>query len=147
MNEKFSELMDSISFGISIAEIKTENRRDEDISHNTDLYRRIICREPGEHTISSIARLLNIKTTAVTQKVNELERKGYVIRKQCEKDKRVSYLYGVEEQCPCRNFVKVRDEYVISKLSESYKEEEILALLVMLEKMNDYYMEYDKKVE
>ncbi len=147
MINKFSKLMDDLCYSFSLAEIKIENEKQDDLSHNSALYKKIICKESGKHTISSIAKLLAVKTTAVTQKVNELEQKKYVVRKQCVEDKRVSYLYGAEKSCPCKDMLVKRDEYVFAKLQKEYTPEEVLRFLEMLEKTTDSYSEYDTQIE
>ncbi len=143
MIQKFSKLIDDLCFRFSLAEIKAENELQDDLSHNSSLYRRIICKESGKHTISSIAKLLSVKTTAVTQKVNELESKNYVIRKQSNQDKRISYLYGIDKFCPCHNAFLTRNTFVFERLQEEYSDEEISKFLEMLEKTNTYFTEYD----
>ncbi len=143
MIEKFSKLIDDLCFRFSLAEIKAENELQDELSHNSSLYRRIICKESGKHTISSIANLLSVKTTAVTQKVNELERKNYVIRKQSNQDKRISYLYGVDKFCPCQDAFLTRNIYVFEKLEAEYSKAEIIKFMEILEKTNIYFSEYD----
>ncbi len=143
MLQNFSKLIDDLCYKFSLAEIKIESQMQADLSHNTSLYRKIICKESGKHTISSISKLLLVKTTAVTQKVNELENKNYVIRKQSPVDKRISYLYGVDKYCPCKDALIRRDEYVLKKLQEEYSQDEINTFLAILEKTNSHYLEYD----
>ncbi len=145
MKDKFSKLIDDLCYAFTMAEIKIQNHKQDDLSLNTSLYRKIICKNSGKHTISSIAKLLCVKTTAVTQKVNELEQKNYVIRKQCEKDKRISYLFGAEKFCPCKNAFYERDEYVFDKLKGEYSSEEVAKFLEILERTNAHYMDYDLK--
>ena len=143
----FSKLINDLCFNFSLAEIKNENKLQNNLSHNTFLYRKIICKQSGKHTISSIAKLLSVKTTAVTQKVNELESKNYVTRKQSDVDKRIAYLYGVEQLCPCAEAIEKRNAYVFSKLEEEFANEDIEIFLNVLEKTNEYFSEYDNKEE
>ncbi len=145
MNEKFSKLIDDLCYTSSLAEIKIENNLQKDLSHNTSLYRKIICKESGKHTISSISKLLSVKTTAVTQKVNELEVKNYVVRKQSEKDKRISYLHAVEKFCPCQDAFKTRNDFVIKKLQVEYTKEEIELFLKILESTTTHFLDFDTK--
>ena len=147
MSSKFAELIGDLCFNFSLAEIKNENKLQNNLSHNTFLYRKIICKQSGKHTISSIAKLLSVKTTAVTQKVNELESKNYVTRKQSDIDKRIAYLYGVEQFCPCAEAIEKRNRYVFSKLEEEFSKEDIKIFLNVLEKTNEYFLEFDKKEE
>ncbi len=139
----FSQLIDDLCYGFALAEIRIENNKRQDLSYNSTLYRKIICKESGKHTISSIAKLLSVKTTAVTQKVNELESKNYVIRKQSSDDKRVSFLFGVEKFCPCKDAFLQRDKYVFDKLQSEYSSDDINKFLDILKKSNTYYQEYD----
>ncbi len=145
MLEKFSKLIGDLCYNFLLAEIKTENEKQSDLSHNTSLYRKIICKESGKHTISSIAKLLSVKTTAVTQKVNELESKNYVFRKQSDADKRISYLFGVEKYCPCQSEFLQRDEYVFSKIEAEYSADDVTKFLEIFKKVNEYYLDYDLK--
>ncbi len=145
MLDKFSKVIDDLFYNFSIAEIKIEHAKQQELSHNTMLYRKIICKESGKHTISSIAKLLSVKTTAVTQKVNELETKNYVTRKQSEADKRISYLYGVEKHCPCHDAFVSRDSHVLGELQKQYNDDEIAKFIEMLQKTNEHYMEFDLK--
>ena len=147
MGFNFSKLINDLCFNFYLAEIKIENKLQNNLSHNTSLYRKIICKQSGKHTISSIAKLLSIKTTAVTQKVNELESKNYVVRKHSDKDKRISYLYGVEQFCPCAEAIEKRNNYVLSKLQETYSSESVKNFLEMLEKTNEYFAEFDNNEE
>ena len=147
MNLNFSKLINDLCFNFSLAEIKTENKFQNKLSHNSFLYRKIICKESGKHTISSIAKLLSVKTTAVTQKVNELESKNYVTRKHSDKDKRISYLYAVDQFCPCTDEIEKRNAYVFSKLQEEYSNEDINIFLEILEKTNKHFLEFDNNQE
>lgn len=69
-----------------------ENREFHKLSYQDVLYLNIIECHPNKYTSSQIADLLKITRPAVTQKINELAKKGYVIRTQSETDKRVHYL-------------------------------------------------------
>ncbi len=145
MIKKFSKLVDDLCYRFTLAEIKVENEKQTDLSHNSALYRKIICKESGVHTISSIAKLLSVKTTAVTQKVNELEQKNYVTRSQSENDKRTFFLHGVTKSCPCKNEFLKRDEYVLNRLLDEYSAEEIAEFLKIFERTNSLYSEFDNQ--
>ncbi len=143
MITRFSSLTSDLFYNFTIAQIRIENEKQSDLSHNTSLYRNIICKESGKHTISSISKLLSVKSTAVTQKVNELEQKNYVVRKQSEEDKRISHLYAVEKFCPCaEEFIK-RDNFVFSNLQSKFSNDELSKFLEILEQAKTHYLEYD----
>ncbi len=145
MKEIFSKLLYDLCYTCSLNEIKIENEKRSDLSYNSSFYRKIICKDSGHHTISSIAKLLSVQTTAVTQKVNELEKKNYVYRKQSETDKRISYLYAVEKHCPCAAAIQARDFSIYHKLEEEYSQEDLARFLEILERMNTHYLEFDSK--
>ncbi len=147
MREKFSKLVDDLSYTFALAEIRIKNELKDDLSLNTSFYQRIICKEPGRHTISSIAKLLSVKTTAVTQKVNELESKNYVVRKQSDSDKRISYLCGAGKFCPSQEAFEKRNKQVFSMLQEVYSPEELAKFLEILEKTNALFAAYDARGE
>ena len=142
---RFSKVIDDLFYNRTLSEIKIVNEQQDELTQNTMLYKKIICKESGKHTISSIAKLLSVATTAVTQKVNELEKKNYITRKQSTEDKRISYLYRVDQECKCLEEELKRDEYVLEKLKEKYTEEDIEKFINMFEHMNMQYEKYDKE--
>ncbi len=143
MLETYAKLIDDLCYRFSLAELRVENEKRKDLSHNSSLYKKIICKESGQHTISSIAKLLSVNTTAVTQKVNELESKNYVYKEQCKKDKRVSYLFGVDKHCPCKEGLLKRDKFVFEGLENEYSNEQIGLFIEMLNSANELYSNYD----
>ena len=146
-SKKFAEAVDDLFYYTTLADIKVTNEKQDEFSVNTMLYRKIICKESGKHTISSIAKLLNIATTAVTQKVNELEKKGAIVRKQCTTDKRISYLHRVDKACACASAMCQRNEYVRQQLEATYGAEELEQFLEIFQTMNEKYREFDSRME
>ena len=63
------------------------------LSYNSSLYLDIISAHQGEYTPSKLADMLHITRPSVTQKINVLEKAGYVTRKQNPADKREYFLY------------------------------------------------------
>ncbi len=145
--QKFTQVVDDLFYYTTLADIKVTNEMQDEFSMNTMLYRKIICKESGKHTISSIAKLLNIATTAVTQKVNELEKKGAIVRKQCTTDKRISYLHKVDKACPCNAAFCKRNGYVSRGLEATYSEEELEKFLDIFTTMNKLYQEFDETLD
>ena len=88
-----------------------------------DILQLFIIRHKDKMTISDLADYMRLSRPAVTQKVNELVKKGLVIKTQSEQDKRVFYLSlsdKVTENCrePKMNTVL---EAVDKKFSEDDK--------------------------
>ena len=61
------------------------------------LYLNIISAPPGKYTASNIADMLHISKPSVTQKINELEKEGYILKSQSHTDKRAYYLTVTEK--------------------------------------------------
>ena len=141
---RFSKVIDDLFYNLTLSEIKITNEKQDELTQNTMLYKKIICKESGKHTISSIAKLLSVATTAVTQKVNELEKKNYITRQQSLEDKRISYLCRVDKECKCLEEELKRDKYVLEKLKEKYSEKELENFINTFEYMNTQYKKYDE---
>ena len=79
--------------GILELRIHNEHPAYAKLSYNSSLYLDIISAHQGEYTPSKLADMLHITRPSVTQKINVLEKAGYVTRKQNSADKREYFLY------------------------------------------------------
>lgn len=79
--------------GILELRIRNEHSAYAKLSYNSSLYLDIISAHQGEYTLSKLADMLHIARPSVTQKINVLEKAGYVTRKQNPADKREYFLY------------------------------------------------------
>lgn len=79
--------------GILELRIHNEHPAYAKLSYNSSLYLDIISAHQGEYTPSKLADMLHITRPFVTQKINVLEKAGYVTRKQNPADKREYFLY------------------------------------------------------
>ena len=79
--------------GILELRIHNEHPAYAKLSYNSSLYLDIISAHQGEYTTSKLADMLHITRPSVTQKINVLEKAGYVTRKQNPADKREYFLY------------------------------------------------------
>ena len=79
--------------GILELRIRNEHPAYAKLSYNSSLYLDIISAHQGEYTLSKLADMLHIARPSVTQKINVLEKAGYVTRKQNPADKREYFLY------------------------------------------------------
>ena len=78
--------------GILELRIHNEHPAYAKLSYNSSLYLDIISAHQGEYTPSKLADMLHITRPSVTQKINVLEKAGYVTRKQNPADKREYFL-------------------------------------------------------
>ena len=79
--------------GILELRIRNEHPAYAKLSYNSSLYLDIISAHQGKYTPSKLADMLHIARPSVTQKINVLEKAGYVTRKQNPADKREYFLY------------------------------------------------------
>ncbi len=99
MDKKIMITISRLFHDMAVSELKYKNSLNGStkLTFNDILYMDIIAGREGKYTATQIADLLMVSRPSVTQKINELVKKGYVIRKQDENDKRIYYLYINEE--------------------------------------------------
>ncbi len=119
MSNKLTKILDKITHDMSISELQQvyKNKSTSDLSYHDTLYLNIISAHPNRYTSSQIADLLKVTRPAITQKINELAKKGYIIRTQSSKDKRVFYL----SVNPLKNFYTQEDIAVEEKVNKLMK--------------------------
>ena len=91
----FAEAMNYFYYRASINELRWMNDGNEGgggLTYNSLLYLNIIA-YTADCTISKLAEIVRITKPAVTIKVNELVKRGCVIKEQSATDKRVFYLH------------------------------------------------------
>lgn len=146
MNNKFSKAISKFFHDMSIADLRLHNAdySNSKLTYNSMLYLNMILGHQGEYTVSTIAQMLHVAKPAVTQKINELEHMGYIIKRQSETDKRIYYLFVTEKVNYTESECKKSDAYVEKKLSETYSQEEIDMFCKMLSFVGDMYLEENK---
>ncbi len=94
MSGKLTKALNKITHDTALYELKRLYSHDKKsvLSYHDTLYLNIIEAHPNEYTSSQIADLLKITRPSVTEKINQLCKKGYILRTQSETDKRVFYL-------------------------------------------------------
>lgn len=96
----------------------------EGISYHSLLYLNVIS-QMEECTVSKLANALHVTKSAVTLKINELEKQNRIYKQASKEDKRVQYIY-LEE-----TFEKLMDMYdyifakVESSLHDTFTEQEL----------------------
>ncbi len=135
MSERLSKVLDKLSHDMSIAELQSAYRKraGNDLSYHDILYLNIIEAHPNRYTSSQIADLLKITRPAVTQKINELAKKGYIIRTQDEKDKRVFHLSVEPDSMYMNDEERAVEKKVAKMLEEKYGAEQVDTMCDMIE--------------
>ncbi len=134
MSDRLIKTIDKLSHDMSIAELNSlyQNRETSNLSYHDTLYLNIIDAHPNKYTSSQIADLLKITRPAVTQKINELAKKGYIIRTQSTQDKRVFYLSVDPTKSYWSDEDKKIERIAAQKLEEKFGEKQVDLLCDML---------------
>ncbi len=134
-------------FAISELKFRNSFNGNEKLTYNDILYLNIIAGHSGQYTATKIADMLQVSRPSVTDKINQLAKKGYVIRKQDEKDKRIYYLFINEssylDMIDIQNnkLVKIFTEKVVNK----YTKADLKILCDTLSLIGDLMMDEDYK--
>ncbi len=94
MSGKLTKALHKITHDTALYELRRLYSHDKKsaLSYHDTLYLNIIEAHPNEYTSSQIADLLNITRPSVTEKINTLAKKGYILRTQSKTDRRIFYL-------------------------------------------------------
>lgn len=145
MANQLSKILDSFYHDMAIADLKLRNSSLEEskLTYNSMLYLNIIYAHSGEYTASNIADMLQITRPSVTQKLNELEKMGYITKKQSTTDKRLYYIYINKEMSPISFIEKFEktDKKIMKKFLLSYSQDEINRFYDMLSLVGATYLE------
>ncbi len=146
MSEKLIKILDKFCHDLSIAELQSvyQKRESADLSYHDTLYLNIIAAHPYRYTASQIADLLKVSRPAITQKINELSKKGYIIRKQSPTDKRLFYLAPNEQKDYFMPEHYEKELKVSKMIIEKFGMEQFDQLCIMLEFLSDAL--YNEKV-
>ncbi len=113
--------------GIMELRLRNKNPHYAKLSYNSSLYLDIIAAHQGEYTPSRLADMLHVARPSVTQKLNQLEKDGYIIKKQGEIDKREYYLYfntSCYDKATGSAYAHL-ENHIEQKIKECYTKEEI----------------------
>ncbi len=128
MKSKLIKSLKRITHDTALYELKRLYAHDKKsvLSYHDTLYLNIIEAHPNEYTSSKIADLLNITRPSVTEKINQLCKKGYILRTQSEHDKRVYYLSinpsGPKDYEITESYEKELEQAILSKFGEENTE-------------------------
>lgn len=120
--------------GILELRIRNEHPAYAKLSYNSSLYLDIISAHQGEYTPSKLADMLHIARPSVTQKINVLEKAGYVTRKQNPADKREYFLYFNADSfdADTQSIYAKLDKQISESMEQRYSKEEIEKFSEML---------------
>ncbi len=105
----------------------------------SDIVQLFILGHKEKTTVSELANKLNLSRPATTQKVNELEKKGYIIKTQSKEDKRVTYLSLSEKLIESSKDAKAST--LMDAVDKEFSDEKKAVFSEILEFMADYLLE------
>ncbi len=148
MKNELSKVMNKFYHDMAIVELNLQNKEmiSNKLTYNSMLYLDIILAHSGEYTASNIADMLHVSRPSVTQKINELEKMGYITKKQSSSDKRVFYLHFNEREAAEKfidNYEKL-DKKILGKMKEKYSDKDIDKFLNMLSFVSQAFLEETK---
>ncbi|WP_317856286.1 MarR family transcriptional regulator [Chakrabartyella piscis] len=140
MNRKLENTIKKFFHDMTIAELRLQNTNTTtfDLTYNDILYLHLIEAHSGEYTASKIADMLYVSRPAVTQKINELEKRGYILKKQSKEDKRIYYLY-INPESFTNSYYKTlekTDNEIIQKLSSIHSEKDVHLFCTMMDEIS-----------
>ncbi len=149
MNKKIKIALDKILHDSAIAELRLlhNGTSNVNLTYNDILYLNIIEAHSGEYTASNIADMLHVSRPAVTQKINELEKNGYIYKIQSKIDKRVYKLF-INKEGKSKKYYAVVDQTnrdIVEKLSLEYSNEQINMFCEMTDKICDIILNETKR--
>ena len=141
------DLRDSLNryyYDVTVSDLRQISRTGgEELSYNSIMYLDVISyqRAQGEGTVSTLANTLHITKSAVTIKVNELERLGMVTKTRSETDRRVIQLDVSPQMTQSLRAYEGPFERAIRLVERSFTPEQIAVFCSIL---NTFTSEYIK---
>ncbi len=139
MDGKLIKALNKITHDTALYELKRLYSHDKksELSYHDTLYLNIIESHPNKYTSSQIADLLNITRPSVTEKINQLCKKGYILRTQSETDKRVFYLSINPNSPKDYEIVASYENEVERSILEKFGHEKVDVFCEMVEYLSD----------
>ncbi len=143
MNGKLTKALHKITHDTALYELKRLYSHDKksELSYHDTLYLNIIEAHPNEYTSSQIADLLKITRPSVTEKINQLCKKGYILRTQSETDKRVFYLSINPDSPKDYETTASYESEIESKILEKFGENNVDLFCELIEFLSDLLAE------
>ncbi|MDR1588997.1 MAG: MarR family transcriptional regulator [Oscillospiraceae bacterium] len=136
----FREAMNYFYYRSSVSELRMMHRRDHTfgVSYHSLLFLNIIA-HTEDCTVSKLADILNITKPAVTIKVNELTRRGFVQKKRSATDGRVFFLTLSPDMAATYDMFNRLSDDTEAMLRGEYTRDEVRLFSEMLGRIADYY--------
>lgn len=137
-----SNEMNDFYYHMSLFELQAfrEGELFKGLSYNSILYLNVIDLTK-DCTVSKLAELLNITKSAVTLKINELEKQGVIIKTQSEKDKRVYYLSASPDMKRTFSLYDKAAVKIEKELKKTYSKEELQTFEKIMHTISNYNWE------
>lgn len=139
LNELLVTLFNSIMATEAAAVITEEFK---DITEN-DLHLLEAIGISDDKKMSEVAKKRDITMGTLTTSISGLEKKGYVVRNRSEKDKRVVFVKLTERGKKAYYHHRDFHKKMIKTLVSEFSEEEQSVLMRCLEKLNDFFVNYE----
>ncbi|OON94708.1 MAG: hypothetical protein ATN31_02640 [Candidatus Epulonipiscioides saccharophilum] len=143
MNGKLIKAMHKIRHDTAFYELKRLYVFDKKsrLSYHDTLYLNIIESHPNKYTSSQIADLLKITRPSVTEKINQLCKKGYILRTQSETDKRLFYLSINPDSPKDYEITAGYEKEMEREILEKFGEEKVNVFCEVIEFMSELMFE------
>ena len=127
--------LDAFYRSTALCDLRLMNRQfvDQNITYNSLLYLELIYSMNGKCTVSKIADMLYISKPAVTLKINELVKQGFVSKTPNPKDHRQNFLSVNQETLPLYRIYARQDDLAVQKISAQFSQEDIEKFCEMLQ--------------
>lgn len=149
MKHPIKSAIDRISHDSAIVELRLLNNgvSNPALTYHDILYLSIIEAHSGDYTASNLADMLFVSRPGVTQKINELERKGYLYKEQSQSDKRVYKLFTNKEGASKGYYdvVDQTDANIAAAISARYTPEEIALFCKMSDTICNIILDETKR--
>lgn len=121
-------------YSTALCDLRLMNKRfvDQNITYNSLLYLEIIYAMNGTCTASKLAEMLYVSKPAVTLKVNELIRQGFVTKEPDPHDHRQNLLSVNDEAVRLYRVYRKQDDLAAKTISEQFSTEDVEKFCRML---------------
>lgn len=128
-------VLDDFYYSLAMRELRMikETGSMAELTYHSMLYINVISITPN-CTASRLAEMLGLSKPAVTMKLQELERHGYIQRQRSEIDRRVSYIILTEKMQQALQQYDAVFTSLEQRLKEIFTPEELAAFTEMLKK-------------
>lgn len=151
MHNKIRNYINKLLHDSSIAELRLQNTKGAHthLTYNDVLYLNIIYAHSGKYTASNIADMLFVSRPAVTQKINELEKEGYIYKVQCEHDKRVYKLHTHRDGVSKKYYevVDATDREIVESLIDKFTPAELNTFCKVTDSISELLLNETKRGE